>query len=192
MYLITSDARYAEYVRRQWDASLAGVRRDGSVAIEAERGSSAIHYTGFEIGLLIGLAEIANITGENLYLRPNISKLHASVSFHLGSLEDWDTILGYARADVAGITDDWKIQDFRYTYLWGPAYRAYMARFPAHENTQRMQDLVLDSRTCQQDPRGRPKSCVGAEDPVEFLELISESNSFDQTFLRATCIYPDR
>ncbi len=173
-YRLTGEERFAERVRKQWQATFAGMSADGSFPTEVERGSSALHYTSFEIALLLQQAEIMLLSGINLYDTPEVTKLHKAVSFSLDAFENWDAILKYARKNSAAITTNWRVQDLRYDRLWNWAYFVYMQRFPHHANSERMHMLTIDPRSCDQDEPGAPKSCSSRDARVSFLTLLQE------------------
>jgi hypothetical protein len=174
-YRLYGDETYKDRVLKQWAATFAGMRKDGSFPTETQRGASAIHYTNLELLLILQEAEYLLPRGINLYKTPEVEKLHKAVKYALDALENWDVILKYAKANRAPLNPNWRKQEFNHVRLWNYAYFIYMERFPHHPNTQRIRKLMLDPRTCDQDDEWAPGACYGDRKArVSLLSVIQQ------------------
>lgn len=131
----------------QWNITLGDMRDDGSFPIEARRGARALMYTGRTLSGLMGIAEMARVQRINLYAQsPSKGKtIHKAVAFMVAAMHRNELIYPYAKENFyPGPNKDWRQQELRNlgsTLGW---VVPYVARFPDHPNTKRIQSLRTD------------------------------------------------
>lgn len=163
---------------RQYEAAMDGMRADGSLPTETERGASAVFYTGLEIAHLVILAEYLAMAGFDVF-EPVISKegIHKAVAYYLDALEDWEGIMQYAREDNGAHHDKYREQVYPYRELIFGGLEVYRQRYPQHPNATRIQTLVLDPRTCSvgMNQRALGDLCASPSSEVRLLDLINST-----------------
>lgn len=129
--------------------ALAQMRPDGSLPLETRRGSRALWYQNYALGMLATIAEVAAHQGHDLYaMNVEGRTLHTAVAFLVAGIARPQVVLPYAEANVQpGPGHDWREQDLRFTEERGRWHHmawteAYMARFPDHPNTVRLKRLL--------------------------------------------------
>lgn len=128
----------------QWFITLASMRGDGSLPIETRRGARALFYQGRTITALSSLAEKAKVQGVDLWKTApeETQTIHLAVKFLIDAIENPNLVLRYASTNHApGPSKNYKRQDIGTgsTFGW---VALYMAGFPDHPNTRRMQNRV--------------------------------------------------
>lgn len=163
---------------RQYTAAMAGMRRDGSLPKETERGASAVFYTGLEVAHLAILAEYLAMAGLNVF-EPAASNegIHKAVAYYLDGLEDWEGVMRYAREDNAAHHDNYREQVFPYPGLIFGGLEVYRQRYPEHPNAVRMQTLVLDARTCSvaMNRQALGELCTSSSSEVKLVDLVDST-----------------
>jgi poly(beta-D-mannuronate) lyase len=146
--LAGDETRYRKGIGRV-RVALQQMRADGSLPLETARGSRALWYQNYALGMLGAIAEVAAHQGHDLYAMKVAGRsLHTGIKFLLDGIERPSIVLGYAEANVApGPGHDWREQDMRFTEERGRWHHmawteAYMARFPDHPNTRRIKALL--------------------------------------------------
>lgn len=142
------DERYRKGIAR-YRVALRQMRADGSLPLETQRGSRALWYQNYALGMLVTIAETAALQGHDLYgMNLEGRSLHRAVSFLLEGIERPRIVHPYAKANrLPGPGLDWREQDLRFTEPRGRWHHmawteAYMARFPDHANTRRLHKLL--------------------------------------------------
>lgn len=146
---LTGDgARFGRGIERV-RVALRQMRPDGSLPLETRRGSRALWYQNYALGMLVTIAEVAALQGVDLYqLEVEGRSLHTAVAFLVAGIARPATVLPYAEANESpGPGHDWREQDLRFTEERGRWHHmawteAYMARFPDHPNTVRLRQLL--------------------------------------------------
>lgn len=165
------DARYRKGIERV-QVALRQMRADGSLPLETARGSRALWYQNYALGMLVTIAEVAAHQGHDLYVVKDEGRsLHLGIKFLLDGIERPQIVLGYAKENVApGPGHDWHEQDMRFTEQRGRWHHmawteAYMARFPDHPNTLRIKSFLpglLEDRPLATRTAGGNTSCFFA------------------------------
>jgi hypothetical protein len=142
------DPDFFEKGLEQWSITLSSMRADGSLPVETRRGSRALFYTGRTIAALTYTAEMATSQGIDLWSwAPSENQtIHLAVRYMIDAMVNPDLVLPYARVNKApGPSEDWRRQDVvsESIYAW---VAPYMARFPNHPNTIRLQNRISDER----------------------------------------------
>lgn len=129
--------------------ALRQMRPDGSLPLETRRGSRALWYQNYALGMLMTIAEVAARQGHDLYaMKVDGRTLHTAVGFLVAGIAHPQIVLPYAEANVQpGPGHDWREQDLRFTEERGRWHHmawteAYMARFPDHPNTVQLKQLL--------------------------------------------------
>jgi poly(beta-D-mannuronate) lyase len=167
--LAGDNARYARGIERV-RVALRQMRPDGSLPLETARGSRALWYQNYALGMLVGIAEVAAHQGHDLYaMEVEGRTLHTAVAFLLEGIAHPRVVLPYAKANVSpgpgGV--DWREQDLRFTEERGRWHHMawtemYTARFPDHANTRRLYQLLpglLEDRPIATRTTGGNASC---------------------------------
>lgn len=127
----------------QWDITLQSMRADGSLPIETRRGSRALFYHGRALASLVEIAERASIQGIDLYGQSRKKSIHKGAEFFIAAVVDPSLVLKYAKRNyVPGPHKDYRKQDLgrgTSTYSW---IAPYIARFPDHPNSKKLQSLT--------------------------------------------------
>lgn len=193
MGLVVDEQEFLHRAERQYRAALAGMRRDGSFPTETERGASAVYYTGFEIDRLVNLAELLAMGGIDVFERaPGMTGIHLAVNFYLDILEDWDGVVGYARANVAPHEDVYPVQVIPYPRLIFGGLEAYRTRYPEHPNAKRITNLRLDERTCDSQTNyiEMINACGGATGSVLLTDAFESAiGKRDMSIANAFCMF---
>lgn len=142
------DARYQKGIAR-FRVALRQMRSDGSLPLETQRGSRALWYQNYAVGMLTTIAETAARQGHNLYgMEIEGRSLHRAIRFLLDGIERPVIVHKYAKANRApGPGLDWREQDLRFTEPRGRWHHmawteAYLARFPDHANALRIRKVL--------------------------------------------------
>lgn len=147
--LTGDDALYRRGIDR-YALALRQMRPDGSLPLETARGARALWYQRLGIALLVHMAELAALQGDDLYgLRYEGRDIHAAVAFLLDAVERPALVLPYASENRdPGPSRNWIRQDLGFLERRGHGrhYMAwagtYAARFPVHPNTARLVRLL--------------------------------------------------
>ena len=174
--LAGGDVRFRKGIER-FRVALRQMRRDGSLPLETARGSRALWYQNYAIGMLVTTAEVAARQGYDLYgMTIDGKSIHLAISFLLNGLKRPAIVFPYAKANRSpGPGLDWREQDLRFMDKRGRWHHmawleTYMHRFPNHPNTRRIkkeyasifQDRPLATRT-----QGGMTSCFFALPPAQ-------------------------
>ena len=125
--IIRDQSLYAKGAER-FAIALEQARPDGSLPLEARRGSRAMWYTNVSVGELSSMAQVARANGDDLYGLSAAGVDHAAMLGYLVDvLETPALILPYAvQNTVPGPSDDYRQQDLGFTETRGHG-RHYMA-----------------------------------------------------------------
>ncbi len=139
--------------RVTFEFAMGNLRDDGSMPTETQRGSRALHYTGYVLSMFGTIATAYEAQGEDLWSYTNDRgvDVHDAVSFALDGWQDWEGVVyPYARANHAAprTPDRPMVTYFDGNMGWIPAYRA---AFPDHPNIERLRTLNLDPVICSPD-----------------------------------------
>lgn len=142
--LAGDDARFTKGIER-FKVALRQMRADGSLPLETARGSRALWYQNYAVGMLVTIAEVAAQQGYDLYgMEKDGRSIHKAIAFLLDGINDPRIVLPYAKANFSpGPGLDWHEQDLRFTELRGRWHHmawieAYVKRFPRHPNTKQL------------------------------------------------------
>lgn len=163
---------------RQYTAAMDGMREDGSLPTETERGASAVFVTGLEIAHLVLLSEYLAMAGLNVF-EPETSDngIHKAVAYYLDVLENWEGVMQYAQENNAAHHDNYREQVLPYPGLIFGGLEVYRQRYRDHPNVARMQTLVLDSRTCSipMNRQALGELCTSPSSEVRLMDLVDSS-----------------
>ncbi len=187
--MVGDDLLFQQGIERYWVA-LHQMREDGSFPWESSRGYRALAYHNTVLSQLFGMAEVAAAQGYDLYrLRTDDRRsIHTAVEWAVATAENPNHAARYARINQGTGGNPFNgIQDFSFisgTIGW---MEIYLARFPDHENSQRLRRLRLadDARAWFGDPRP-----VKMRGPRGFLERRPLLDSF--LGVNATCFWEPR
>jgi poly(beta-D-mannuronate) lyase len=142
------DTRYRKGIQR-FRVALRQMRADGSLPLETQRGSRALWYQNYAVGMLTTIAETAARQGHDLYgMEIEGRSLHRAIRFLLDGIERPVIVHPYAKVNRApGPGLDWREQDLRFTEPRGSWHHmawteAYLARFPDHANSRRIRKVL--------------------------------------------------
>ncbi len=133
---------------------LAEARADGGLPLELQRGYRAIFYQRHAISSLVAMAEIGAQQEYDLY-GTDVSgvTLHTLITFLLDAIDTPSRVLREASANVSvPAGTDYRSQDLGFLDARGHGrhYMAwivpYIARFPDHSNSIRLQKFFADGR----------------------------------------------
>jgi poly(beta-D-mannuronate) lyase len=115
--------------------TVAGMRNDGSLPLETQRGARALWYQRHAIASMIVIAEIATASGIDLYGYDKDGKnIHLAIRFLIDAVKDPRIVEKYARANVnPGPFQDYRIQDLGFMRPRGHG-RHYMAWFEIYRS----------------------------------------------------------
>lgn len=143
--IVTGDASLTQRAQTMYRTYLDTMREDGSFPQETQRGRSALKYSNMAVAALVMSAELAAVTGSDLYgYRARHGDLHRAVTFVLDALDDETRVAGYAAADVAPTDapqpDGRQARAFLTSQMgW---VRPYVMRFPTLDTTRRLRQLM--------------------------------------------------
>lgn len=169
--LTGDDARFRKGIER-FRVALRQMRPDGSLPLETARGSRALWYQNYAVGMLVTMAEVAKRQGYDLYgMTVDGKSLDRAITFLLDGIKRPEIVLPYAKVNRdPGPGHDWREQDLRFLYKRGRWHHmawleTYMHRFPNSPLTRRIRTQlgdVFDDRPLATRTQGGNTSCFFA------------------------------
>jgi len=130
--ILSNDIKSYKKGINRFQEVLIDMRPNGSLPWETNRGARAVSYQNLAVSILVPMAEMATLQGDNLYGQTYQGRsIHDAVAFLIAAEKDVSLIKTYTRAKQDKIRLG---NHLHWTEI-------YLARFPDHENTNGLHDL---------------------------------------------------